>query len=262
MKLYRYPDFDDTLFEKFFTKFEQDEAYWNKSEQTIIKIILMHLKKKPEFTFNNYLDAGSGQGRLLPEFEQHFRHITAIEPDPERFYASLNKVKELAIDHKTILKNISAELFFSKTRYDFILCSHVLQHIHTDIVSPLIQNLCNHLSDHGVIALTTCHSNESNDIFYINYLGNGTPIKEVVGKEKFNTLTNCKDGLPIHYFNADKLISELEDIGLKTTLFRVFHVSKEDRNILQQPDIDSYINSSLRMQQQYGIDMLLLLEKG
>lgn len=261
MQQYHYPDFDDILTIKFLDKFEKNDPYWKESERVIINRIFYYVNNKPGFCFSNYLDAGCGRGRLLWVFRKHFKSITAIEPDVNRFSDSMKMSAEYGIKEKSELINISAEEFRSEERFDLIFCSHVIQHIHTGTVFPLMENLRNHLSDNGVIALTTCHSTDDNDRYGSNYMDNGTPVMDSISREEFDTLVNGRSKLPVHYFNADRLISDLAAIGLKTVDFRVFHVSREDRDMLQKPDIDDYVNSAPALQKQHGVDMFLLLEK-
>lgn len=261
MNSYHYPDFNDTLIIKFLEKFEHNDPYWEESEREIINRIFDHMKNRPDFMFNNYLDAGCGRGRLLWVFRKHFQLITGIEPDINRYKDALGMAAEFGIVDKSELINVAAEDFRSSTKFDLILSSHVIQHIHTDTVLPLMENLKDHLSESGVIALTTCHSTGVEDQYGNNYMNNGSPVRASVTKEEFNSLVDGKGMLPVHYFNSDLLIADLASVGLKTIDFRVFHVSREDRNLLQMPDVDNYVNSDTEIQKSHGVDMYLLLER-
>lgn len=258
---YHYPDFDDHLVGIFLERFEKNEIYWRDSENRIISLIFSYLKSKPGFGFNSFLDAGCGKGRLLETFSKLFQKIVAVEPDPDRHSHAAALARNIFPENMAEVINIEAEEFRSNQKFDLILCSHVIQHIHTDTVIPLINNLGNHLTDKGVIALTTCHSTTDTDNFRKDHLTNGKPVREPVEKGEFNSLIECKGGLPIHFFNADNLISDLEEEGFTIPVFRVFHVSKEDREQLQIPDIDTWANSDTEIQKRHGIDMLLLLER-
>lgn len=261
MQKYQYPDFNDVLMMKFLEEFEKNENYWDVSEKRVIGFMLDFINRKAGFRFANFLDAGCGKGRLFNVFQKYFSKITAIEPDKKRFLESLKEVEKLGMKDKTTVINITAEEFKSDKRFDFILNSHVLQHIPTDCVLPLISNLKDHLNENGVIAVTTCHSTKSKDHFVYNYVEKGKPVVKEIDKEEFNSFVDSKFMLPIHYFDPALLIKDFERIGLKTSLYKVFHVSKEDRDLLKQQNVDEYVNSSKELQSQYGIDMCLLLEK-
>ncbi len=262
MSPYHYPDFKDVLILKFLEKFEKDDPYWEESERAILDRIFDYIGRKEGFRYERCLDAGCGRGRLLWVFRKLFRVITAIEPDGDRFAEAVEMAEAFGMSEKTTMQQVSAEEFASDDRFDLIFCSHVIQHIHTDHVLPLMKNLAHHLSDNGVIALTTCHSTGDVDQYGNNYLQNGTPVRETVSREEFNNLVNSSGVLPVHYFHAEQMMSDFADIGLKTVDFRVFHVAREERDVLRQPDIDNYVNASPDLQQRYGVDMFLLLEKG
>lgn len=261
MSPYHYPDFDDNLVGKFLERFEKNDLYWRKSENEVISFIFNYLINKPGFIFDSFLDAGCGKGRLLEDFAKPFRKIVAVEPDPDRFKHALLTAQELFPDNRAVVRNLPAESFSSNERFDLILCSHVIQHIHTDTVMPLMQNLGDHLTENGVIAVTTCHSVTDSDYFRKYYISEGQLVKEHSEENDFNSLIECKGVLPIHFFHAEKFISDLAAAGFNTSIFRVFHVSKEDRDQLLQPDVDMFVNNDPGMQKRYGIDMLLILEK-
>ncbi len=261
MSPYHYPDCDDHLVGIFLEKFEKNEIYWRESENRIISLIFSYLKSKPYFEFNSFLDAGCGKGRLLETFSKPFKKIVAIEPDPDRHSHAVRIACDTFPDNTVEIINIEAEAYRSSQKFDLILCSHVIQHIHTDTVIPLIKNLGDHLADNGVIALTTCHSTTDADNFRKDHLRNGKPVREPVERSEFNSLIDCEGGLPIRFFNADKLISDMAEEGFTNPVFKVFHVSKEDREQLQITDIDTWANSDPEIQKRHGIDMLLLLER-
>ncbi len=261
MHPYHYPDFNDILILQFLEEFEKNESYWGESEKRLNRLIIDHIRQKEGFCFDHFLDAGSGRGRLLHVFKKYFNTLTAIEPDIDRFADTVKEVTSLGIDNKSELFNVSAEDFKSDKRFGLILCSHVIQHIHTDTVMPLMVNLRTHLENHGIIALTTCHSTNEGDYYRNNYLRDGVPVREEIGRETFNASVNGNGMLPVHYFEPGRLMEELKCNGLHTVTFKVFHVAREDRDKLHHTDVDSYVNADPSLQKRYGVDMFLLLEK-
>jgi SAM-dependent methyltransferase len=262
MPLYHYPDTDDFLTIKFISQLEKNEPYWAESETFINDLIINHLSKLNKKGQLHFLDAGSGKGRLLPVFEKYFHRMIAIEPDPDRYMNTVDLINKKGLQTKITAVNESAEHFSVSERFDLILSSHVIQHIHTETVIPMLKNLKGHLSEHGIIALTTCHSVSDKDYFGKNYLKDGKPVRELITQEEFNALVEGDGMLPIHFFNSNRLISNLASIGLEMIDFRVFHVSKEERDLLKIDNIDEYINSTAELKQQYGVDMCLILKSG
>jgi cyclopropane fatty-acyl-phospholipid synthase-like methyltransferase len=261
MQNYHYPDFNDSLIVKFLAEFEKNEGYWEESEKQLNSRVIQLFHEIPGFSFDSFLDAGSGKGRLIHVFERYFRKIVALEPDPDRYQDTLMTIQKLGLQQKVEAINRSAEVFQHTHGFDFILCSHVIQHIHTGSVIPLLGNLGKHLNSSGLMMITTCHSTTHEDTYGKDYLENGIPMRIVIEKDEYNQLISANGILPLHFFNAEKLISDLLDIGLRTIDFRVFHIAKEERDVFNIVDIDTYINANPGLQKLHGIDMCLLVQK-
>lgn len=262
MKEYQYPDENDGLTLKFLAEFEKTQQYWDQSENTIIDLIkkqisAMSNKGEPK----SFLDAGCGNGRLIPRFEDQFDKIVAIEPDAQRLEHANDLVKFLGIERKTSFCLTLAEDYKSQSKFDFILNSHVIQHIHTGLVKPLLKNLTDRLKEDGIFAITTCHSSRKQDHYLKNYVKFGKPVREEIDEEIHNQLVNSKGALPIHFFSSDTLINMLADLDLETFIFKVFHIDKPDRDKMQKKDIDAYVNATTQRQSRYGIDMCLVARK-
>lgn len=260
MSPYHYPDFEDHLIIKFLTEFEKNEIYWAESEKKILKLISETLERENKYA-GYFLDAGCGKGRLLEIFAPRFSHSHALEPDPARYSQTAEMLSKSNFSGKVELFNCTAQDYRSTTQYDFILCSHVIQHIHTDDVLPLLTNLHQHLNSGGLMAITTCHSNCEMDNFNKDYLKDGKPVSERINKEEYNRLIEASGILPIRFFNKEKLVNQLQSIGLKLIIFRSFHVAKEERDVFAIEDIDTYINNDPELQKKHGLDMFLLLRK-
>ena len=262
MMEYHYPDENDGLTIKFLTEFEKSQQYWDQSENTIIEIIRKQISTiRNEGVSKSFLDAGCGNGRLIPKFADQFGQIVALEPDSERLNHTGEFIKSLGIDRKTSFCLSLAEEFKSEQKFDFILNSHVIQHIHTGSVKPLLKNLADHLKDDGILAITTCHSTRKKEHYLKNYVQNGKPVRQEIDELTHNQLVNSEGALPIHFFMTDTLINMLNELGLETVVFKVFHVDKPDREKLQIKDIDTYVNATPQRQGKYGIDMCLVGRK-
>lgn len=261
MQNYHYPDFNDSLIIKFLAEFEKNEGYWAESEKQLNRRVIQLFHEIPGFPFKTFLDAGSGKGRLIPVFEKFFKKVVALEPDPDRYQDTLMTVKTLGLQDKVEAINQSAEFFQHEQKFDFILCSHVIQHIHTNSVIPLLTNLGMHLTSNGLMMISTCHSTTHEDTYGKDYLENNIPMRKVIDIEEYNQLISRNGILPLHFFNAENLISDLLKIGLKTIDFKVFHIAKEERDVFNIVDIDTYINSDPSLQKQHGIDMCLIVQK-
>jgi 2-polyprenyl-3-methyl-5-hydroxy-6-metoxy-1,4-benzoquinol methylase len=261
MKEYHYPDENDGLTIKFLAEFEKSAQYWDQSENTIIELIKKHISTINFKGKSRFLDAGCGNGRLITRFESHFNEIVAIEPDIQRLSNAKELVKSTGIEHKTSLYQTLAEKYTSAIKFDFILNSHVIQHIHTHNVKPLLKNLYDHLKDEGILAITTCHSYQSHDYYTKNYVLKGKPVMEITDEAHYNDLVDGSGLLPVHFFESDGFIKMLQEIGLETIDFSVFHVDKKEREQMKVQDIDAYVNGSKQLQDTHGWDMCLIVKK-
>jgi 2-polyprenyl-3-methyl-5-hydroxy-6-metoxy-1,4-benzoquinol methylase len=261
MKSYTYPDKYDHITGKFIVELEKTADYWEQSENAIIKLIKEHISTYAVNNKKNFLDAGCGPGRLIPKFEPLFDHIVAVEPDPLRIANAAEVVEKLGIGNKITFYTLPAESYNSQERFDFILCSHVIQHIHSFTVKPLLLNLRNHLKDNGILAITTCHSIKKTDNYRKNYLLKGKPASEEIDEETFNHLVSGKNLLPIHFFSTEAFMKMLRKIGFDILAYRVFHIDKADREQMHIENIDDFVNITKRRQNHHGVDMCIIVKK-
>ena len=261
MESYTYPDENDFLTKRFIAAFEESDKYWIQSEDAVIELIKAQILANNSNRTKSFLDAGCGNGRLIPRFTAFFDKIVAIDPDPLRIANASELIKSLGMEHKTTFYHSLAENFSSDIKFDFILCSHVIQHIHTFSVKKLLKNLKAHLKEDGIMAITTCHSKRKYDQYFKNYLPDGKFAIEKINKVEYNLLVDGKGILPIHYFNSNALIKMLHEINLETFDFRVFHVDKDDRVKMHYNDIDAFVNENNHRQNLYGVDMCFIVRQ-
>jgi cyclopropane fatty-acyl-phospholipid synthase-like methyltransferase len=261
MNQYKYPDPNDSITISLISQFEMYKNYWGESEENVLKIIFKYLRGLQDGSLLSFLDIGSGDGRLFEGFSNYFHLIHAIEPDVQRFNSCQQKISELKISNKTTVQNKTLEEYESKIKYDFILCSHIIQHIESGKVVSFLQKIYSLLNYDGLIALTTCHSTRNTDYFYKSYIKDTSTVEEEIKEPEFNSLILAENVLPIHFFNFDILKKQLEQIGFKIEHFRIFHI-ESIKNISQtNMFIDDYVNEKKELQRTLGRDMLIILKK-
>lgn len=263
MTNYQYPDTDDRLTLRFLETLERNSPYWAQSEEAIIEYILDFYHDHNPATNGRFLDAGCGKGRLIHVFAPYFQHVSAFEPDEERYRHSLELLKKNGLEAKSEVFHADENSFEPDHLYDLILSSHVIQHIEYQQVITHIKRLSEFCSANGLIAINTCHSTSGREYFCLNYLQNGLPVREEVNREVFNRAVNGKNKLPVHFFETKNFQDELFAQGLETLDYRVFHVSAEDRALLGLSDetVDVFVNSNPEHAANYGVDMCLILRK-
>jgi len=96
----------------------------------------------------NFLDIGAGGGDLAIPVSQSFRETTVVEPNEKQ-------VKRLGrrCPHFRICHDCWDNVDLAPSRYDFILCSHVLYYIREDNWMATIEKAYSHLEDGGWIAV-------------------------------------------------------------------------------------------------------------
>jgi SAM-dependent methyltransferase len=263
MESYTYPDKNDKLTIQFIREKESDDNYWAKSENAIIDLINGSFNKHLDAGCEAFLDAGCGSGRLIPFFESHFSNIVALEPDPQRFSLARDFILSKGLDYKTqfVLSTLEDYAARANRQFDFILSSHVIQHIHSYSVLPMLESFAQLLKARGLLAITTCHSVKPANYFIKSSLKNGRTHEEKVNEEEFNSLIQCEGILPVQFFNSSQLMDFIISLGFRILQFRVFHIKKTDRLAHHQPDPDDYFNASPDRQKKYGRDMFILAQK-
>lgn len=259
---YTYPDKNDKLFLQFLHEKEAGH-YWEESEIRILQMIKNHLKNFHPESNSRFLDAGCGTGRLIPEFASLFSEIVAVEPDSQRMESAMEYIHRSGFGHNTKFFNLSIE-DFSKTGtkpYDFILSSHVIQHIHSNSVKPMLAILADMLKPNGYLAITTCHSTTGSCHFIKSYFEHGHTAKKEITENQFNNIVNNITYLPVQFFDPGFLIEFLVINELKLINFRIFHIEKPDRQKSGTNDPDLYFNATAKRQQKHGMDMLILVQK-
>ena len=173
---------------------------------------------------SRFLDAGCGDGRLLPVFANRFAYGMAIDPDSKRVKQAIQTAEQYGIAGKMTFEKSSINEFISEWQFDFILCSHVIQHVRTDIIIEVFQRMKACLAPGGLLAITTTHSLTDVDFFAREVVDNGVFREERISREEFNVLASNGTGvLPIHYFSRKTVRDLLAGTGCKEVDTFSFH---------------------------------------
>lgn len=252
---YQYPDLKDKIVTEMIRKIELYPGYWGDSETAIIDIIKKLIKQG--VGCRRFLDAGCGYGRLISFFEEQFDEVVAIEPDIERLKIAESNARILKLSNKIIFKRVAIEDVDDIGQFDFILCSHVLQHVHTDAVPIIIKTFKNLMKKDGLLCITTCHSTNDKGYFVNNLMRNSQLIRETITKDEFNSLINSRGTLPAHIFRLEEISRLLSANGFKIIEFRVFHLDKRILGLENEKEIDNAANFSPDLQERAGLDMMV-----
>jgi ubiquinone/menaquinone biosynthesis C-methylase UbiE len=122
-----------------FAKAKRDT--WNKTDygswfkpargQVIDTLEKAALKKAlPDRKYERALDVGIGNGRLLPIYASHAKHITGMDISSEQLDQATNAARDLGINFDTKLCYEGSKIEIPDNAYDLIICSRVLQHVY------------------------------------------------------------------------------------------------------------------------------------
>ncbi len=200
MEKYKYPDNNDNLTCLYISS-KSDEEYWAKSEEYILEKIIDKIKKISEPI--NFLDLGCGLGRLFNVFYPYVKSITGIEPDYSRYTGAVEEAKR--IDPKKIkvrnefIDNVGEE------KFNAVMISHVFQHIPFEKTKHILNMLKNVIPSGGLLFITTTFTDQSEDIFTLEYLKDKKHYAEKVNEEEFIKRFNEKGTLPVRVFSYNTL---------------------------------------------------------
>jgi 2-polyprenyl-3-methyl-5-hydroxy-6-metoxy-1,4-benzoquinol methylase len=261
---YRYPDFNDKLTMALIREKEPFQGYWENSEKRILGIVKEIIEKHELNPKNSWLlDAGCGTGRLLPEFQRYFSSILAIDPD----YSQIEKAKKVARERgfaDKVLFNITSvdQLNWEKESFDVILCSHVIQHVHTKTIPKILHGFHELLKPDGLMFLMTTHSRRSYGYYIKSFLKDSKLVEQRIRKTKFNSLIkNECNILPIHFFSTKNLANLLKKAGFVLHSFRTYHVIRKSKIFSQEEDRDILVNNSNYLKSKFGRDIMLVCQK-
>lgn len=261
---YVYPDKNDGITVVFISEKQPFEGYWAKSEEFVLermkKFAATYTKNKINTSF---LDSGCGTGRLIPKFENYFDKILAIDPDERLLEIAKDTVERLGLSRKVIFQHTSIEKLRWKERsIDVILCSHVLQHVHTDSLANILAKFEQLLKNRGLVFITTCHSRKDYDFYTKMYLKNREVVEENIEKDEFNFLIrNKKNILPIHFFSKKNISKMLRDFRFEILDFKSYHILNRilflDHIIFR----DKLVNAFSLLQSRLGRDMFIVCRR-
>ena len=255
-KKYEYPDAADSLTIDMINQMESTAGYWQQSETRVLEMVKQKLESK---TTTSMLDVGAGYGRLSIEFSSYFASITLLEPDEDRLEGARAACKSAGIADKCSFSSQKGQDLSPDEKFDFIMCSHIIQHMpHNDAIA-LLEKLRSMLLPGGLCVLMTTHAKEG---FFSKQLLRDGKIEEInIDEHEFSSLCDGNSGsLPIRFWGQDELLMMLSQLNFNVKLFQVYHCLEEFGDLLQYMDRDDLVNQVPTLQNHMGRDILLVLK--
>ncbi len=162
---------------------------------------------------------------------------------------------KLDIANKTSFYNCALNNYSSpdSEKFDLILCSHVIQHIHTDGLPMFLCKFNELLKPNGLLIITTYHSTKGYNYFTKAYMHKEDSTEEAVPKKEFNPLIkNNQNITPVHFFTVDSPTAFIPS-NFKIIDIKVFHCVEKNLNILNIFKAkDKFINSLSFLLNRFG----------
>ncbi|MCI0561767.1 MAG: class I SAM-dependent methyltransferase, partial [Nitrososphaera sp.] len=156
---YRYPGVKEKLDDPCITEDSVESEYWRRSEERILDIVRQYVALfAPPDRPRKLLDAGCGQGRLLPFWSSMADEIRAIDPDASRLAGAKAYAEKTQISNKLSFRNIPAQDITADERFGIIASSHVIQHVAMENVRAMMRRFEEVLAPEGLLILLTMHS--------------------------------------------------------------------------------------------------------
>ncbi len=255
---YRYPDTGDHVTGAFIRRHEPYPGYWTASEDKALGKIAERLTGAR--TGVKALDAGCGEGRLLPWLARFSADVTAADPDPDR----LAKARETVVEDTVLAFTVSPITELGGGPYDLVVCSHVIQHVPTSDVTPILRRLAEVTAPGGVLVLSYSRSPIGQGTFSLDSVGDGAEVRSRrVSREEFDKALRDGEGpaLPIRYLDPDEVAADAAQAGWRTEWEWTYHVLDDLGPADEHVDRDELVNASGPLRRHLGRDLVALLRR-
>jgi 2-polyprenyl-3-methyl-5-hydroxy-6-metoxy-1,4-benzoquinol methylase len=217
--------------------------YPDKDDEIVRKSILVGTLKKDNLECQYYqemftqlnpdqnaviLDIGCGQGRTFLAVVPYFKKIFALDPDPVRIKKASIELKKISKSVEGIFINSNIQEFSTEKTFDYIMCSHVIQHIVTSELPQIFKKMHTLLKPSGKLVLLTTNWPKSKEQFVI--IDPVTFQERVADEKEFNEFViKNTPGLPTRHFTEKVLRKLFTDANFKILSLKKYHGFPETR---------------------------------
>lgn len=257
---YRYPDTGDHVTGVFIRRHEPYDGYWTASEDRALGKVAERLTEilAPRERVKA-LDAGCGEGRLLPWLARFSADVTAADPDPDR----LAKARETVVEDTEFSFAVSPITGLDGGPYDLVLCSHVIQHVPTPDVGPILRRLAGITAPGGVLVLAYSRSPIGQGAFSLDSVEAGDEVRSRrVSREEFDqALHDGGPALPVRHLDPAEIAADAAETGWRTEWEWTYHVLDDLGPADEHIDRDELVNASGPLRRHLGRDLITVLRR-
>ncbi|HJQ46724.1 MAG TPA: class I SAM-dependent methyltransferase [Amycolatopsis sp.] len=253
---YRYPDPGDRVTLSFIARHEPFPGYWQASERRALDLVgeLLAERLGPR-AGTRALDAGCGDGRLLPWLAKYAADITAADPDATRLDnargADLPPGTDIAFQQAPIAG-------VDGSGYDLVLCSHIVQHMPTGDIEAAVRHLHDITAPGGLLVLSHSRAAVGRGGYLLEWREDGEIRYETVDRARFDQAltTGVRPGvLPVRLIDPQAFGKEVAAAGWAPCWEWTYHVL-DDLGVLDSfVDRDDLVNGLPALRQNLGRDI-------
>ncbi|MFE4924888.1 class I SAM-dependent methyltransferase [Streptomyces sp. NPDC056661] len=244
--VYQYPDEKEWMMASLIEQSEPQPGYWQSSETAAFARLDRDLEALlPSRDKVRALDAGCGRGRLLPWVARYSAAITASDADSRRLNIAVRDHTD--IDGTTVAFEYSGIESLNDASYDLIVCSHVIQHVPMENVSPILRRLTDLASPESVMVLFFNRSAFGEERYGLSYLEDGGARVEEVDQARYQEVVTRRvkvDALPFRLIDPEVLVSEVSALGWSMEWQWTYHVDDESGDGIVDAERDEVINGT------------------
>ncbi|WP_370942768.1 class I SAM-dependent methyltransferase [Amycolatopsis sp. cg5] len=252
---YRYPDTGDRVTASFIARHEPYDGYWSASEDAALTRLDGHLEALGDRENVRALDAGCGEGRLLPWLARFAATVTAADPDPDR----LGVAKTAQLPEGTdVTFEVSPIGRVRGGPFDLIMCSHVIQHVPTAGLQPLLDGLRAVAAPGASLVLSFSRAPFGRGGYSIDRISPDGVRSEHVGQARFDEALASGEALPVRLVDPEQLTAMAAEAGWAPVWDWTYHVLDDLGVVDAHTDRDELVNASPALRRQLGRDMVTL----
>ena len=150
-----------------------------------------------------------------------YEYGTLARANRDRFNASV--IEAEGFRNKVSVRNGDVSVIEDAEKYDFVLISHILQHISDDSIDKMLDTVTEHLNADGIVAVTTTHTGGNRDLFFREYSDDGHRESEETDYEGFNESFSHSSILPVRLFAENTIADFFKSRGYGLVKRRYYH---------------------------------------
>jgi SAM-dependent methyltransferase len=259
--MYRYPDAGDRVTSSFIKQHEPYPGYWASSEERALRQVGTQLSATLGSRDRvRALDAGCGEGRLLRWIARFASKITAVDPDSERLNAARKRAAELPAGTEATFRQ-SPITDLSGGPFELVVCSHVIQHVPTTELVPILRRFHEITADGAALVLSFSRAPVGQGGYSLDRLERGEVRSQRVDRRQFNqacTARNACETLPVRHVDPEELAAEAAGAGWLASWDWTYHVLDDLGVVDEHADRDELTNDSPPLRRYLGRDIVTL----